>query len=108
MVNGGNKDDPLSDDTLSEDSNKDDSEPLCRISEEPNRNFPTFSFSEKMKKRLYKAWTNAVIVKLLGKDIGYKLLFSILQSLWAKKGVISMINIGHRFFVVKFTIKEDY
>ncbi|KAI9079379.1 hypothetical protein K1719_038678 [Acacia pycnantha] len=51
--------------------------------------------AEKMKKRLYKAWENAVIVKLLGRNIGYKILLSILQSLWARRGVIRLINIGN-------------
>ncbi|KAI9118707.1 hypothetical protein K1719_010152 [Acacia pycnantha] len=85
---------------------KEDSEPLCIITEDPNHNFPTFLVSEKMKKRLYKAWNRAVIAKLLGRTIGYKLLLSILQSLWAKRGVISLINIGNRFFVVKLTNKD--
>ncbi|KAI9084364.1 hypothetical protein K1719_033706 [Acacia pycnantha] len=89
-------------------SEGDDSEPLCTIHEDPHRNFPTFTFSEKMKKRLYKAWHQAVIVKLLGRSIGYKLLLSILQAMWAKKGVISLINVGNGFFVVKFTNREDF
>ncbi|KAI9097782.1 hypothetical protein K1719_025553 [Acacia pycnantha] len=104
--------DAMSDDSLSDniqnDSDKEDSAPLCVITEDPDRNFPTFSFSDKMKKRLYKAWNKAVIVKLLGRNIGYKLLLSIIQKLWAKKGVLSLINIGMGYFVVKFTNKEDY
>ncbi|KAI9099197.1 hypothetical protein K1719_024964 [Acacia pycnantha] len=95
----------LSDDSISD---NEDNEPVCKISEDPNRNFPTFSFSGKMRKQLSKAWKTAVIVKLLGKNIGYKLLLSILQKLWAKKGVISLINIGNGFFVVKLSNKEDY
>ncbi|KAI9080389.1 hypothetical protein K1719_037783 [Acacia pycnantha] len=97
----------LSDDPLSE-SEEDDSEPLCVITEDKDRNFPAFAFSEKMKKRLYKAWENAVIVKLLGRNIGYKILLSILQSLWARRGVIRLINIGNGYFVVKLTNKDDY
>ncbi|KAI9111934.1 hypothetical protein K1719_017624 [Acacia pycnantha] len=71
-------------------------------------NFLKFSFFEKVRKRLCKAWNKAVIVKLLGRNIGYKLLLSILQKLWAKKGVLTLINIGNGFFVVKFTNREDY
>ncbi|KAI9127933.1 hypothetical protein K1719_000926 [Acacia pycnantha] len=100
-------DDPLTDSDHIE-SDKDVHEPLCVIKEDPNRNFPTFTFSDRMKKRLYKAWEKAVIVKLLGRDIGYMLLHSILQPLWAKRGVINLINIGNGFFVVKFSNKEDY
>ncbi|KAI9124351.1 hypothetical protein K1719_004273 [Acacia pycnantha] len=99
--------DMLSDDSLSE-TEEEDSEPLCVITENKNRNFPTFAFSDKMKKRLYKAWDKAVIIKLLGKTIGYKILLSILQSWWAKKGVIRLINIGNGYFVVKLTNREDY
>ncbi|KAI9110662.1 hypothetical protein K1719_018528 [Acacia pycnantha] len=95
----------LSDDSISED---DDNEPICVITEDPKRNFPSFSFSGKMRKRLYRAWNQAVIVKLLGRNIGYKILLSILQKLWARKGVISLINVGNGFFVVKLSNKEDY
>ncbi|KAI9121694.1 hypothetical protein K1719_008727 [Acacia pycnantha] len=98
----------LSDDSMLSDSDKEDYTPLSNISEHPTHNFPTFSFSEKMQKMLYKAWSRAVIVKLLGRNIGYKLLPSILQSLRAKRGVISLINIGNDFFVVKLSNREDY
>ncbi|KAI9116004.1 hypothetical protein K1719_012934 [Acacia pycnantha] len=110
MMNGVNglSDNMMDADPISEsDSEQEDNEPVCRIVEDPDRNFPTFFFSEKMKKKLAKAWKNAVIVKLLGRTIGYKLLLSILQSMWAKKGVPSLINIGNGFFVVKFTNKDD-
>ncbi|KAI9081832.1 hypothetical protein K1719_036094 [Acacia pycnantha] len=103
-----NRKDDMSDDSISEEADGDDNEPLCIIKEDPHRNFPTFTFSEKLKKRLYKPWRQAVIVKLLGKTIGYKLLLAILQPLWAKRGIINLINIGHGFFVVKLSNKEDY
>ncbi|KAI9128895.1 hypothetical protein K1719_000378 [Acacia pycnantha] len=85
-----------------------DSEPLCLITKEANRNFPKFNFFEKMKKCLHKAWHQAVIVKLLGRNIGYKSLLSILQTLWAKYGIINLINVGSGFFVVKLSNKDDY
>ncbi|KAK4255547.1 hypothetical protein QN277_008534 [Acacia crassicarpa] len=93
---------------ISSDSEMEDSGPLCKITEDASRNFPKFSFSEKMTKRLHKAWKWAVIVKLLGRNIGYKNLLAILQTLWAKRGVINLINVGNGFFVVKLTNKEDY
>ncbi|KAI9117109.1 hypothetical protein K1719_012108 [Acacia pycnantha] len=105
MVEDNVDDGGLSDDSISE---EDDNEPICVIKEDPKRNFPSFSFSGKMRKRLCKAWNQAVIVKLLGRNIGYKILLSILQKLWAKKGVLSLINVGNGFFVVKLSNKEDY
>ncbi|KAI9091032.1 hypothetical protein K1719_028302 [Acacia pycnantha] len=103
-----NKNDELFNDSLSEEAEGEDSEPLCIIKEDPHRNFPFFTFFEKLKKRLYKPWRKAVIVKLLGRMIGYKLLLSILQPQWAKRGVINLINIGNGYFVVKLSNKEDY
>ncbi|XP_028796151.1 uncharacterized protein LOC114751650 [Neltuma alba] len=101
-----------SDDTLSEDSSPDSTkgktEPICKMIENLNRNFPTFSFSGKMKKKLYRAWRKAVIVKLLDRSIGYKALLTRLQSLWAKRGVITLINVGYGFYVVKLSNREDY
>ncbi|KAI9085733.1 hypothetical protein K1719_032339 [Acacia pycnantha] len=61
-----------------------------------------------MKKRLFKAWSKVVIVKLLGRSIGYKALENRLQTIWGKKGVITLINIGHRYYIVKLTNKEEY
>ncbi|KAK4260659.1 hypothetical protein QN277_003745 [Acacia crassicarpa] len=95
-------------DEISSDSDMEDNEPLCKVTEDVSRNFPKFTFSERMTKRLHKAWKCAVIVKLLGRNIVYKSLLAILQSLWAKRGVISLINVGNGFFVVKLTNKEDY
>ncbi|XP_028788532.1 uncharacterized protein LOC114744533 [Neltuma alba] len=107
-----NADEEDSDDSMSEGSQQameqEKDEPLCRTIEDPNKNFPMFSFSGKMKKKLYRAWRKAVIVKLLDRSIGYKALQSRLQSLWAKRGVINLINIGYGFFVVKLSNREDY
>ncbi|XP_028792572.1 uncharacterized protein LOC114748366 [Neltuma alba] len=61
-----------------------------------------------MKKRLYRSWRKAIIVELLDHNIGYKALLSRLQSLWAKRGVINLINIGYGFYVVKLSNREDY
>ncbi|KAI9082168.1 hypothetical protein K1719_035908 [Acacia pycnantha] len=98
-----------SDDQMSEDEGGDkDSDPLYVVEEDTSRNFPTFTFSDKVKRRLYKAWRKAVIVKLIDKSIGYKALLSRLQTLWAKKGVLSLIDIGYGFYVVKMTNRDDY
>ncbi|XP_028760838.1 uncharacterized protein LOC114719495 [Neltuma alba] len=83
-------------------------EPIVRIREDPNRNFPTFHFFGRLKKKLYRAWRKAVIVKLLDHHVGYKALEARLQALWAKRGVINLINIGYGFFVVKLSNREDY
>ncbi|KAI9120535.1 hypothetical protein K1719_007568 [Acacia pycnantha] len=98
-----------SEDVMSEDDTEpDDSAPLCVTEEDPIRNFPTFIFSDRMKRRLYRAWRKSVIVKLLDKSIGYKALLTRLQTMWAKKGVIRLIDIGYGFYVVKLSNRDDY
>ncbi|KAK4258256.1 hypothetical protein QN277_007727 [Acacia crassicarpa] len=97
-----------SDDEMDEGDQDKDAEPLFVIKEDSDRNFPTFTFSEKIKKRLYKPWRKSVIVKLMDKTIGYKALLTRLQYMWAKKGALSLIDIGHGFFVVKLYNKDDY
>ncbi|KAK4265438.1 hypothetical protein QN277_026493 [Acacia crassicarpa] len=104
---GGNKKGP-EDDMSEDDQDVEDDEPACVTEEDLTRNFPTFTFSEKLKKPLYRAWQTSVIVKLLDKSIGYKALLARLQFLWAKRGVVNLIDIGYGFFVVKFTNKDDY
>lgn len=93
---------------LEDDSMSDDGVPPCEIIEDPNRSFPTFVFSVKMKKRMYRVWNTSVSIKLLGRNIGYRALETRVQSFWAKRGIIRLINIGHGYFVVKFSNKEDY
>ncbi|KAI9120307.1 hypothetical protein K1719_007340 [Acacia pycnantha] len=65
-------------------------------------------FAEKLKGISHDEKMEEDPVNEIGRNIGYKLLLSILQKLWAKKGVLSLINIGNGFFVVKLSNKEDY
>ncbi|XP_028751730.1 uncharacterized protein LOC114711487 [Neltuma alba] len=97
-------DDEMSEDSLSDslELEQGKKEPLVKIREDPTRNFPMFHFSGRLKKKLYRAWKKAVIVKLLDRHIGYKALESRLQALWARKGVISLINIGYGYFEPRF------
>ncbi|KAK4258414.1 hypothetical protein QN277_007869 [Acacia crassicarpa] len=109
-VNEDQMEDDLSDDTLSDKSFEVSGaeKEVCKIVENPMRNFPSFCFSSKMKKRLCKAWSRAIIVKLLGRNIGFRTLENRLQTMWAKRGVLTLINVGHGYHIVKFTNQDDY
>ncbi|GAU46872.1 hypothetical protein TSUD_402900 [Trifolium subterraneum] len=54
---------------------------------------PKFIFTSKEEKRLYKPWRRGVIVKLLGRRIGYKALETRLKQMWVRKGIISIIDL---------------
>ncbi|KAJ4826085.1 hypothetical protein Tsubulata_015181 [Turnera subulata] len=68
----------------------------------------SLSFSADYKKRLEKAWQHAVIVKLLGKSIGYKTLCARLQSLWKPTGAVRVIDLDNEFYAVRFEKEADY
>ncbi|KAL9408331.1 hypothetical protein AB3S75_046819 [Citrus x aurantiifolia] len=46
---------------------------------------PSISFSQKVNEQLIKPWQSTVVVKLLGRMIGYKALCSRLEILWSKR-----------------------
>ena len=53
-------------------------------------------------------WTKALIVKVVGKALGYQFLFSKLMALWKPSGRLDCIALGKDFFLTQFSLKEDY
>lgn len=41
-----------------------------------------------------KPWEKGIIIKMLGRKIGFKALKNRLQLLWAKRGVLSIVDLG--------------
>ncbi|XP_057441890.1 uncharacterized protein LOC130733681 [Lotus japonicus] len=52
-------------------------------------------------------WTNALVVALLGKRLGYKLMKAKLTSLWKLSGDFDLIDVDNGFYMVKFDRDED-
>jgi hypothetical protein len=69
---------------------------------------PEFILSEKEETRIQRPWRQGLIVKLMGRRIGYKALESRLKQIWVRKGVISIIDLGFEYFLVYFSNEEDY
>jgi hypothetical protein len=69
---------------------------------------PEFILSEREESRIQKPWRQGLIVKLMGRRIGYKALETRLKQIWVRKGVISIIDLGFEYFLVYFTNEEDY
>ncbi|CAI8594615.1 unnamed protein product [Vicia faba] len=95
--------------------NQDDSESIegefgeIRVEEELIGGYecPNFIFSEEEEKRIQKPWRRDVIVKLLGKRIGYKVLESRLNQIWVHKGIISIIDLSNDYYLVAFSHEDD-
>ena len=49
-----------------------------------------------------------MIVKSLGKSLGFKFFDVMIRRLWAPKGRLDIVDLGRDYFIVKFSDPEDY
>ena len=68
---------------------------------------PTICFSDRVKSILASKMENSVIVKLLGKSIGYKTLHSRIVSLWKPTSDFQIVDLENGYFVVHFEDPND-
>ena len=69
---------------------------------------PMITISKDEWKALCEPWKLCLVVKLLGKTLGFRFLKVRLQKLWLKEGNMDFINIGNDVFLVKFLNQRDY
>lgn len=53
-------------------------------------------------------WRKTLVVKLLGKNVNFKVLDANLKRKWPKKGSITLVDMADGYFLVHFTAMEDY
>lgn len=63
---------------------------------------PAISFSQKVHSQLVKPLESTVVVKLLGRSIGYKVLCNRLEALWNMSYDFSVIDLENNYFLVRF------
>ncbi|KAJ4844717.1 hypothetical protein Tsubulata_007706 [Turnera subulata] len=68
----------------------------------------TVRLSEAFKERLEKRWDFVVVVKLLGRTIGYRTLCSRLQTLWQPSKPMKVVDLENDFFLVGLQCEEDF
>ena len=71
-------------------------------------NGPQISFSEEERLRLGRKWQYSLIIKLLGRNLGYMQLNRKLQAMWGQSGQVDLSFIGNGFMLATFRSKEDY
>lgn len=72
-----------------------------------DKGMPTVKVSPVEKKRLCRPWKNPIIIKVLGRSIGFNVLVRKLNSIWQPKGRFSIIDLGNEFYLVKFFLVDD-
>lgn len=60
-----------------------------------------------MRAQLIKPWQNTVVVKLLGRPMGYKFLCNRLESLWTITKGFKVIDLENGFFLDRFRSEDD-
>lgn len=113
---GGKSDEPSSfRDKLLGSHNKD---PFARVDllaenlikvdyENGNMLLPKFHIEEKVVQELCAQWGDALIVKLMGRGIGYKALNEKLKVIWKLQGTMELVDLGFGYFLVRLSSLED-
>ena len=63
--------------------------------------------TKETKIRIRKPWSKTVIVKLVGRTVGYSYMQSKLVQLWKPTRRMDCVDLTHGFFLVRFYTKED-
>ncbi|MBA0860428.1 hypothetical protein Goshw_017641 [Gossypium schwendimanii] len=69
---------------------------------------PTIAFSGRIKEILFKEMELTIVLKLLGRSIGYNALHNHILSLWKPAKPFHLMDITNGYFLVKFQDNEDY
>ncbi|MBA0562457.1 hypothetical protein Golob_007500 [Gossypium lobatum] len=65
-------------------------------------------FSDRVWQILYKNMSKTVVVKLLGRKVGYQTLSNRIYHLWKPSTPISILDLENDYFMIKFQSKVDY
>ena len=83
-------------------------EKLARIELEDNDPLkPKVFFEESVIRDASEVWRDALVIKLLGKQIGYVTMLNRLKALWRLKGGFDIMSAGNDHYMVKFDLPED-
>ena len=72
-----------------------------------NRLLPKIFLEESIREELRAPWKDALIVKLLGKEVGFITMRDRLKKVWKSSGGFDMMDLGYGFFLVKFDRDQD-
>jgi hypothetical protein len=81
---------------------------LVRIElEDGNRLLPKIHLDPKVFQKLCTPWKDAIVVKLLGKTLGYNTMKERLQKIWKLQGGFDIMDNDNGFYMVKFDQAVD-
>lgn len=69
---------------------------------------PTITFFDRVHKYIEHRMAKTIIVKLLGKSIGFNALLNKITFLWCPKSHIQLMDLENDHYLVRFNTKDDY
>ncbi|KAJ8765056.1 hypothetical protein K2173_010533 [Erythroxylum novogranatense] len=67
-----------------------------------------FTVDRDYMKKLERPWRQAVVIKLLGKTISFRVLYSQVELLWKPTGGFDVLDLEYDYFLVKFDCQTDF
>ena len=61
-----------------------------------------------LKNQLAGPWKTSVILKVMGRPLGYRALQTRLAGIWRPTGTMHLIDIGYGYFIMRFDVIKDY
>ncbi|KAF7827190.1 uncharacterized protein G2W53_018354 [Senna tora] len=69
---------------------------------------PVITASKEERIEWSKPWSGSLIIKLMGRRIGFKILYTKLQRLWNPKGDMKITDMNNDYFLVQFALCRGY
>lgn len=69
---------------------------------------PRLEISKEKYTSLFRQWQGALIIKLLGRTVGYRMLDQRLRKLWQLDKGFELTDLKDDFYIVRFFAREDY
>ncbi|XP_031124339.1 uncharacterized protein LOC116027054 [Ipomoea triloba] len=73
-----------------------------------DKNCPIIRLTREEKVRLRSKWKQTLIVKVMGRNVGYVYLLKRLTALWRPKARMELVTIDNGYYLAKFASVEDY
>ena len=61
-----------------------------------------------LKNQLAGPWKTSIILKLMGRPLGYRALQIRLAGIWHPTGTMHLMDLGYGFFIMRFEVLKDY
>ncbi|KAL8166153.1 hypothetical protein V2J09_007652 [Rumex salicifolius] len=69
---------------------------------------PHVAIDREVMNSLYKAWSNSVILKVLGRPVSHAVMDRRVRQMWNLKGRMTLMDIPNGYFVARFELEDDF